>query len=144
MQKMIDGLRYVYFLENGIKNVVKNKKALNDLNVFPVPDGDTGTNMAMTLRQGYKAIEKPSDSLSNVSNQFATSAVFGARGNSGVIVSQFFKGIAKSFEGKEYAEIQDGCNCNFSNNKSFCNAYKYALYRLFRCFNRYGVQLLFR
>lgn len=107
MQKMIDGLRYVYFLENGIKNVVKNKKALNDLNVFPVPDGDTGTNMAMTLRQGYKAIEKPSDSLSNVSNQFATSAVFGARGNSGVIVSQFFKGIAKSFEGKAVATASD-------------------------------------
>ena len=107
MQKTMDGLRYVYFLENGIKNVVKNKKALNDLNVFPVPDGDTGTNMAMTLRQGYKAIEKPSDSLSNVANQFATSAVFGARGNSGVIVSQFFKGIAKSFEGKEIALTSD-------------------------------------
>jgi DAK2 domain fusion protein YloV len=104
MQKTMDGLRYVYFLENGIKNVVKNKKALNDLNVFPVPDGDTGTNMVMTLRQGYKAIEKPSNSLSIVANQFATSAVFGARGNSGVILSQLIRGMQKALVGVEYVD----------------------------------------
>ena len=106
MLKIIDGLRYVDVLENGIKNVTKNKKALNDLNVFPVPDGDTGTNMLMTLRGGFEAIKEPTASLSNVSNQFATSAVFGARGNSGVIVSQFFKGIATAFHGKSEVDPQ--------------------------------------
>ena len=107
MQKTIDGITYVYFLESGIKNVVKNKKILNDLNVFPVPDGDTGTNMTMTLRQGYKAIEESKNSLSTIANQFATAAVFGARGNSGVIVSQFFKGMANAFEGKDEAGVND-------------------------------------
>ena len=103
MLKIINGLRYAEMLESGIKNVVKNKKALNDLNVFPVPDGDTGTNMVMTLRGGYNAIAVPEDALSVVSKQFATSAVYGARGNSGVILSQFFKGIAEAF--KEKREI---------------------------------------
>ena len=107
MLKMIDGLRYVYFLESGIKNMVKNKKALNDLNVFPVPDGDTGTNMVMTLRHGYEAISKHSDSISKIAEQFAKAAVFGARGNSGVILSQFFKCIAESFQGKDTVDCAD-------------------------------------
>ncbi|MBR2336611.1 MAG: DAK2 domain-containing protein [Clostridia bacterium] len=107
MQKTIDGLTYVKFLENGINNVVKNKKELNDLNVFPVPDGDTGTNMSMTLRQGLQATDTSLTSLAEVANQFASSAVFGARGNSGVIVSQFFKGIAKGFGAKSAVDVND-------------------------------------
>ena len=107
MLKMINGLRYAEMLESGIKNVAKNKKALNDLNVFPVPDGDTGTNMLMTLRGGYNAITAPEESLSVVSKQFAKSAVFGARGNSGVILSQFFKGIAAAFKDKQEVDAEE-------------------------------------
>ena len=107
MLTTVDGLLYVSFLENGIKNVVKNKKALNALNVFPVPDGDTGTNMVMTLRYGYEGITKSSDDISSVAGQFSQSAVFGARGNSGVIVSQFFKGLAEGFQGKTAVNCEE-------------------------------------
>ena len=62
MLKMINGLRYAEMLESGIKNVVKNKKALNDLNVFPVPDGDTGTNMTMTIMSAAKEVAAVSES----------------------------------------------------------------------------------
>ena len=110
MLEKIDGLSYASILESGIKNLAKNKKVLNDLNVFPVPDGDTGTNMVMTLRHGYNAIENSSESISDISGQFASSAVFGARGNSGVIVSQFVKGMAESFKGKEYADCETFIN----------------------------------
>ena len=106
MLRKLDGLGYVDILSSGIKNLDKYRKVLNDLNVFPVPDGDTGTNMVMTLRYGYEAVKNTSGSLSDISRMFAKSAVFGARGNSGVIVSQFFKGIADSFEGIDEADPQ--------------------------------------
>ena len=101
MQKTINGLAYLSYLQNGIRNLAKNKTMLNDLNVFPVPDGDTGTNMLMTLRHGYEALDNANATLGQVAQQFATSAVFGARGNSGVIVSQFFKGMADCFKVKQ-------------------------------------------
>ncbi len=106
MQKTINGLAYRSILENGLKNLAKNKTMLNDLNVFPVPDGDTGTNMLMTLRNGLEALSDDCLSLDDVAQRFATASVFGARGNSGVIVSQFFKGIADCFKGK----TQVDCN----------------------------------
>ena len=98
MLKTIDGFSFVRLIENGVTNLVKNKKALNDLNVFPVPDGDTGTNMVMTLRYAYDSLGEPTESASEVALRFATAAVFGARGNSGVITSQFFKGLAQGFK----------------------------------------------
>ena len=64
MLKKIDGSTYLRFLEYGVKNVEKNKKTLNDLNVFPVPDGDTGTNMLMTLRCGLNAVTGVEEDLS--------------------------------------------------------------------------------
>lgn len=99
----IDNLIFIDLIESGIKNLDKYRSIVNDLNVFPVPDGDTGTNMVMTLKYGYEAIKNKNASLSEVINSFATGTVFGARGNSGVIVSQFFKGIAESL--KDKAEI---------------------------------------
>ena len=105
MIKVIDGSLYTELIRSGIKNLERYRSTLNDLNVFPVPDGDTGTNMVMTLRYGYDAVKDQSGSLSEISKRFSSSAVFGARGNSGVIVSQFFKGVSEAFEGVEAADI---------------------------------------
>ena len=87
----LDGLTYVELLRFGIRNLEKHRTKLNDLNVFPVPDGDTGTNMVMTLRSGFDALKNKEGNLSDLARQFASYAVYGARGNSGGIVSQFFK-----------------------------------------------------
>ena len=103
MTTKINGSTYVKLLDNGIRNLNKHKDVLNDLNVFPVPDGDTGTNMVMTLRYAYESLEDTSASLQEIAKAFSTAAVFGARGNSGVIVSQFFKGISEVL--KEYDEV---------------------------------------
>ena len=98
MLKKIDGKTYVDLISNGIRNLEKHRETLNRLNVFPVPDGDTGTNMLMTLRCGFREIESGSyDSLPDTARQFSSAAVFGARGNSGVIISQFFKGMSEAF-----------------------------------------------
>ncbi len=97
----IDNLIFIDLIENGIKNLDKYRNIVNDLNVFPVPDGDTGTNMVMTLKYGYEAIKNKNANLTEVISSFATGTVFGARGNSGVIVSQFFKGIAEGLKDKE-------------------------------------------
>ena len=94
MIKELTGNSFYSMVENGIRNVGKNRKMLNDLNVFPVPDGDTGTNMLMTLKYGIQNC-KNKDDLSLCAKDFALSAVFGARGNSGVILSQFFKGLGE-------------------------------------------------
>ena len=104
MLKTINGFSFVALLESGVKNLIRHKQRLNDLNVFPVPDGDTGTNMVMTLQHAYDAITEKSNSIDEVSKKFATAAVFGARGNSGVIVSQFFKGISVALQGHEQAD----------------------------------------
>ena len=116
MIKRIDGPCYKEFLFSGIKNLEIHRGILNDLNVFPVPDGDTGTNMVMTLRYGYDTVKEQSGTLSEISDKFSSSAVFGARGNSGVIVSQFFKGLSSAFANSESADpelfafaLQSGC-----------------------------------
>ena len=95
MLTKIDGLIYIDLIESGIKNLENYKDKVNDLNVFPVPDGDTGTNMVMTLKYGYEAIKNKVSSLSEIAQLFSEAAVFGARGNSGVITSQFFKGVTE-------------------------------------------------
>lgn len=84
----------------------KNKAYIDELNVFPVPDGDTGTNMSMTMNAATKEILTLEDtaSIGEVSALIARGALRGARGNSGVILSQVFRGIAKGLEGKENAD----------------------------------------
>ncbi len=104
MLTKINGSSYVGLIGHGIKNLDKYRDDINDLNVFPVPDGDTGTNMVMTLKYGYEAMKDKAGSLGELSGLFASSAVFGARGNSGVIVSQFFKGLAEGLKGKNEAD----------------------------------------
>ncbi len=106
MLTKIDGSVYAALLSGGIANLEKNRIALNDLNVFPVPDGDTGTNMVMTLRRGYETIDGSEDELGELACEFSSAAVFGARGNSGVIVSQFFKGVSETLRGKTEADCE--------------------------------------
>ena len=110
MIQKIDGSCYIDLMHSGIKNLERYRGKLNDLNVFPVPDGDTGTNMVMTLRSGYEAIKNQSASVSDISGRFSSAAVFGARGNSGVIVSQFFKGLSEGLKGIDYASPDDFAN----------------------------------
>ena len=91
----INGSCYKGMIDYGIRNLERHCSTVNDLNVFPVPDGDTGTNMVTTMKNGYCSIVDLPGELSDVAQKFGNAIVFGARGNSGVIVSQFFKGISE-------------------------------------------------
>ena len=83
---------------------MREHEFINSLNVFPVPDGDTGTNMLLTLRAVARAVDEASDaSIGSLSKRASDSAIMGARGNSGVILSQIFRGIARGLSGKEQA-----------------------------------------
>ncbi|MGE5493934.1 MAG: DAK2 domain-containing protein [Burkholderiales bacterium] len=86
----------------------KNKKGLNSLNVFPVPDGDTGTNMSLTMLSAVKEV-KSADSakICSIADALSLGALKGARGNSGVILSQLFRGMARSLNGLESAGASD-------------------------------------
>lgn len=93
-------------VENGLRNLKAHYQEINDLNVFPVPDGDTGTNMTATLKGGVEAMSKvESDELSDKAGALASGMLLSARGNSGVILSQFFAGIAASFKGLHEADL---------------------------------------
>ncbi len=82
-----------------------NKQALNELNVFPVPDGDTGTNMSMTINAAAADLRKAEDpTLEKAAAITASATLRGARGNSGVILSLFFKGISKALKGHEHCD----------------------------------------
>lgn len=105
MIERINGHSYRAMIDYGARNLNKHCKIINELNVFPVPDGDTGTNMVLTIVKGLSAIEDSISDLSDVSKKFADSVIYGARGNSGVIVSQFLKGISESFIGVEAADV---------------------------------------
>ena len=87
---------------SGANNLYNNKQLVDELNVFPVPDGDTGTNMSLTITAlaNELSAKKPT-SLTKAADMMSFAALRGARGNSGVILSQFFRGISKSFKGKE-------------------------------------------
>ena len=97
--EIINGSSYKDMIHYGINHLDKYCDVVNDLNVFPVPDGDTGTNMVMTMRNGYHSIGDDGDDVAYIAKSFANGAVFGARGNSGVIVSQFFKGMSHGLQG---------------------------------------------
>ena len=86
----------------GAQSLEKNKKVVNALNVFPVPDGDTGTNMSLTMQSAVKdIINSKVNSLEEVANLAANWSLMGARGNSGVILSQLLRGFAKGVKGKK-------------------------------------------
>ncbi len=120
MINTINGRHYQNLIDYGIRNLVLYCDKVNDLNVFPVPDGDTGTNMVRTLQNGFSAIHGISGELPDLSRKFAKAVVFGARGNSGVIVSQFFKGFSECFfhlenaDGKQFViALEKGVDCAY-------------------------------
>lgn len=104
MINKINGQCYRDMLDYGMRNLYVHCKVINRLNVFPVPDGDTGTNMAITIKNALGSINGAADDLPSLSRRFANSVVFGARGNSGVIVSQFLKGFSELFFDVEFAD----------------------------------------
>lgn len=89
----------------------KNAEFVNSLNVFPVPDGDTGTNMNLTIASGAKAVsENPSTNVSDLTESLAKGMLMGARGNSGVIISQLFRGFYKATQGMKTLNAQELSN----------------------------------
>jgi uncharacterized protein len=103
--KHLDGNKLAKMIIFGASNLERNVEYVDALNVFPVPDGDTGTNMNLTITSGRKAVEKlNSDNVSMVANTFSKGLLMGARGNSGVILSQIFRGFARALEGQSQAD----------------------------------------
>jgi len=98
----INGQQFISMVINASAKLEDEKAYVDSLNVFPVPDGDTGTNMSMTFRAAVREVEgHKSTNIGEVSKTLAKGALMGARGNSGVILSQIFRGIAKGLEGKD-------------------------------------------
>lgn len=99
---------------NGAINLKNNHKKIDELNVFPVPDGDTGTNMSMTVMSGVREMDScESSSIIEVGKVLSRGALMGARGNSGVILSQFFRGVYVGMQKLDHNEltVEDFMNC---------------------------------
>lgn len=104
----LNGALYAGMLSGGADHLGCYRKAVNDLNVFPIPDGDTGDNMLATVYSGADAVERDEDAdLQTVASRSAHGMLLGARGNSGVILSRIFSGINKGFEGVCEADLND-------------------------------------
>jgi hypothetical protein len=105
---MIDGKLLAQMFLSGANNLYNNRHIVDELNVFPVPDGDTGTNMSMTAQNMAKSLlEVQSDSVTKIADTMSFATLRGARGNSGVILSQFFRGISKSLKGKTECDAHE-------------------------------------
>jgi len=98
-REVIHGSHLKDMIISGANNLENNKALVNSLNVFPVPDGDTGTNMSLTMSSAVKEISKCNDlDVTLIADSAATGSLMGARGNSGVILSQIFRGFAKGLK----------------------------------------------
>ena len=95
----LDSLTFAAMLRQGAVQLGKDKTIINDLNVFPIPDGDTGDNMLMTLKAGCAALNDQLGTLSELASAASSGMLLGARGNSGVILSRIFAGLAKGLQG---------------------------------------------
>jgi len=106
-QQAIDGLLLKEMIIAGANLLEQNREAIDALNVFPVPDGDTGTNMSLTMKSTVKEVS-PQDvsNASRMADLAARGALKGARGNSGVILSQILRGFARGIEGSETIDAQ--------------------------------------
>lgn len=102
-QQQIYAAQFLQMMRAGANTLNKNGEKVNALNVFPVPDGDTGTNMSLTITSGVKEMEKVSnaETVGEMAQALAKGLLMGARGNSGVILSQLFRGFAKAVADKE-------------------------------------------
>lgn len=111
MIQCIDGKQFRDMFVSGANNLQNNKDLVDKLNVFPVPDGDTGTNMSLTISYAIKELSKvENDDITDIGKALSKGSLMGARGNSGVILSQIIRGIAKSIEGKETLDVVDLAN----------------------------------
>ncbi len=103
----LSGVLFANMIKGGAQNLSDNKQIVNELNVFPIPDGDTGDNMSMTIDSGFAALCNVDDAtLEAIAASAAKGMLLGARGNSGVILSRIFAGIAKGFLGAESADVK--------------------------------------
>ncbi len=107
MEKL-NGNKFKAMLVSGANNLSNHHREIDALNVFPVPDGDTGTNMNLTFSAGVKEAQShPSTSVGEIAKTLSKGLLMGARGNSGVILSQIFRGFYQSVEGKTELEASD-------------------------------------
>lgn len=104
--RKMDGALFADMIRGGAASLSANRQVVNDLNVFPIPDGDTGDNMFMTIDSGVAALGSGKDtSLSHTASTAAQGMLLGARGNSGVILSRIFAGISHGLEGTDTADV---------------------------------------
>ena len=104
----IDGALLKEMLLLAAKNLEDNKAQINEMNVYPVPDGDTGTNMTLTIQSSVREVMQVADvSVANICSAISRGALKGARGNSGVILSQLFRGFVKAVDGKSKLTVDD-------------------------------------
>ncbi|MFL6977468.1 DAK2 domain-containing protein [Bacillus inaquosorum] len=100
--RTLDGRTFAEMILAGAQNLSQNASAVDALNVFPVPDGDTGTNMNLSMTSGAREVEQmDTDDIGKVGSALSKGLLMGARGNSGVILSQLFRGFSKSIETKK-------------------------------------------
>jgi DAK2 domain fusion protein YloV len=108
VMKIIDGKMFRQMIVTGATVLHNNHPEIDALNVFPVPDGDTGTNMSLTFTSGATEVERlQSERVDEIAKTLSKGLLMGARGNSGVILSQIFRGVSKSLKGKETANAND-------------------------------------
>ena len=101
-KKVIDGRALSHLVKAGLTWLRTNQEIVNALNVFPVPDGDTGTNMILTMQAAYDEISNFEEtSFSKTIQTIAHGALMGARGNSGVILSQIWRGFARAVDNND-------------------------------------------
>ncbi|QBF34927.1 DAK2 domain-containing protein [Mycoplasmopsis phocirhinis] len=105
MTNKLDGKMFYDLCLSGSNNLINAKNKIDALNVFPVPDGDTGTNMSSTVKSAIDTIDRNNDNLGEIAQKFSKSMLFGARGNSGVILSQIFKGFSIAFENTKSVDV---------------------------------------
>ena len=106
-----NGIQLRKLTQAALTELDNNHKLVNDLNVFPVPDGDTGTNIWLTMRSAYKRIQDSQEThVGKVANELSQGALMGARGNSGVILSQIWRGLASSLKDSEAFDANDLAN----------------------------------
>ena len=107
LKNPVDGQALKRLIEAGLTWLRTNQQGVNALNVFPVPDGDTGTNMVLTMQAAYEEIaHSPERHLGKMAHAIAHGALMGARGNSGVILSQLLRGFARALDKQSFLDSQ--------------------------------------
>ncbi len=106
----INGKLFADMIKSASANLCNNAQTINDLNVFPIPDGDTGDNMLKTIEGGASGLNGNESTVSDIANKLADGMLLSARGNSGVILSQFFEGLREALDEKIEITVKDMCN----------------------------------